>query len=134
MNGIDHARMLLKLARVDHRAMTGMVDREVFPDSIFGFHAQQAVEKGLKAWLAGLGVTFPLTHDINRLLSLLSKQGVEMTELWQWSDLYPFAVELRYTWLESPDPPLERMELIERISVLLRRIEEIVDALAEQAP
>ena len=41
-----------------------MTDTEAFPDEIFGFHAQQAVEKALKSWLASLGVLFPKTHGI----------------------------------------------------------------------
>ncbi|MBF0140761.1 MAG: HEPN domain-containing protein [Magnetococcales bacterium] len=77
MKGIDYARELLRLARADHRAMTGMRDHEVFTDAIFGFHAQQAVEKGLKAWLSALEILFPLTHDISRLLPLLEQQSVE---------------------------------------------------------
>jgi HEPN domain-containing protein len=35
------------------------------------FYCQQAVEKYLKALLLELGVSFPLTHDLERLLGLL---------------------------------------------------------------
>jgi HEPN domain-containing protein len=34
------------------------------------FHAQQAVEKGLKAVLVQRGVAFPYTHDLARLITL----------------------------------------------------------------
>ena len=44
----EHARALLEMARKDARALSGMQDREVFADEIFGFHAQQAVGKALK--------------------------------------------------------------------------------------
>jgi HEPN domain-containing protein len=37
------------------------------PDAIFGFHAQQAAEKLLKALLAQIGVEFELTHDLTNL-------------------------------------------------------------------
>lgn len=46
----DHARDLLNLARADLKAIAGMNDRDIFTDAIFGFHVQQAIEKGLKAW------------------------------------------------------------------------------------
>jgi hypothetical protein len=52
MNDIEHAQDLLKLANADFKALTGMGDPEIFTDAIFGFHTQQAIEKGLKAWLA----------------------------------------------------------------------------------
>jgi len=47
--GREHAHALLEMARKDVRALTGMTDPEVFADEIFGFHAQQAIEKALKA-------------------------------------------------------------------------------------
>ncbi|MEO5327061.1 MAG: HEPN domain-containing protein [Magnetococcus sp. THC-1_WYH] len=122
MNGIDHAQDLLRLARADLRAMTGMRDPDVFTEAIFGFHSQQAVEKGIKAWLAALEVLFPLTHDISRLLLLLEKQGVNMTELWDWVELTPFAVEHRYAWMPDEEAPLDRDDLINRVNGLLNHI------------
>ncbi|MBF0401441.1 MAG: HEPN domain-containing protein [Magnetococcales bacterium] len=124
MKGIDYARELLRLARADHRAMTGMRDQEVFTDAIFGFHAQQAVEKGLKAWLSALEILFPLTHDISRLLPLLEQQGVEMMDLWEWVELTPFAVEHRYAWGDDAEAPLDRINLITRIHGLLEHIDD----------
>jgi HEPN domain-containing protein len=43
-------------------------DRQTYASTIC-FHAQQAVEKYLKALLAHKGVDFPRTHDIDFLLS-----------------------------------------------------------------
>jgi len=45
MNAVDEARRLLDMAKKDFLAMKGMNDSEQFPDEIYGFHAQQAVEK-----------------------------------------------------------------------------------------
>ena len=39
-------------------------------DEVLGFHVQQAAEKSLKAWLALLGETYPLTHNLDTLLDL----------------------------------------------------------------
>ena len=52
-------------------ALNGMQDKKVFGDEIFGFHAQQVIEKSLKAWLCALGQTYPYTHNLNRLLVIL---------------------------------------------------------------
>jgi len=43
------------------------------PTDAVCFHAQQCVEKYLKAFLVCTGVDFPKTHDIERLVGLLPK-------------------------------------------------------------
>jgi HEPN domain-containing protein len=45
------------MATKDLRALQGMLDNKTFADEVFGFHAQQIVEKSLKAWLSLRGVT-----------------------------------------------------------------------------
>ncbi len=54
MENREEARRLLDVARKDLNALPGMMDVETFADEIFGFHAQQATEKALKAWLTFL--------------------------------------------------------------------------------
>jgi hypothetical protein len=46
MSDREHAKEILEAARRDLRALHGMNDPQVFSDEIFGFHAQQAAEKG----------------------------------------------------------------------------------------
>ncbi|MBW7864544.1 MAG: HEPN domain-containing protein [Candidatus Hydrogenedentes bacterium] len=41
-----------------------------------GFHAQQSVEKALKAVLMGRGIRYPFTHDIAALVKILSSTGL----------------------------------------------------------
>ena len=72
MRDLEQARVLLAAAERDSTALHGMSDPAVFADEIFGFHAQQAIEKLLKAWLASLGETYPLSHDLASLLDMLS--------------------------------------------------------------
>jgi HEPN domain-containing protein len=55
MSDLDHARLLLTMAEKDLRAIRGMVDPMIFADEIIGFHAQQAIEKALKALITFLG-------------------------------------------------------------------------------
>ena len=75
MQDLEHARMMLTLARKDLKAMRGMTDVEDFDVEIFGFHAQQAVEKILKAWLSLAGVEYPRTHNLMQLFTLIEECG-----------------------------------------------------------
>ncbi len=64
---------------------------------IVGFHCQQAAEKYLKALLTRYQIEFPKTHDIKRLLSLVSGASgpvAESLSAARW--LTPFGVEIRY--------------------------------------
>jgi len=78
----DEARQMLAAAYKDWRALAGMADPDVFADEVFGFHAQQAVEKALKAWLALLGVEYPrtTTKSWNPLQMIEARPG-GMTEV-----------------------------------------------------
>lgn len=64
MSDTRQARELAKAAERDISALHGMGNAAVFSDEIFGFHAQQAVEKLFKAWLALLGDSYPRIHDL----------------------------------------------------------------------
>ena len=77
MRDLRQAGAVLGMAHKDFKALKGMMNREVFDEEIFGFHAQQTIEKSLKAWLALLGKEYPLTHDISALLDLLRDSGEE---------------------------------------------------------
>src|SRR5262245_25332175 len=44
------------------------------------FHAQQTVEKSLKAVLVQRGVAFPYTHDLARLITLVQSAGLPWPE------------------------------------------------------
>lgn len=43
------SQAFIRVAQRDMMALTGMQDKEMFADEIFGFHAQQVIEKSLKA-------------------------------------------------------------------------------------
>ncbi len=64
---------------------------------MLGFHAQQAVEKMLKAVLARAGVAFRRTHDLAELLDVLHDAGLpDPPHAERLDELNPFAVEARY--------------------------------------
>jgi hypothetical protein len=62
--GHDLAQQLLRKTADDEEAARAMLPLESVADTIVSFHAQQAVEKSLKAVLAAREVEFPFTHDI----------------------------------------------------------------------
>lgn len=102
----QHAHLLLKKGLADEAAVRVLVTAEV-DDSIIGFHAQQAVEKSLKAVLAARGAAYPWTHDIRHLMELLEASGAPLPdELSDARRLTPWAAEFRYG--ETIDDALDR--------------------------
>ncbi len=71
----DLARQLLQRAADDEAAANAMLNVGSVTDAIVGFHAQQGVEKSMKAVLAANGVEFPFTHDIDDLVALCTNAG-----------------------------------------------------------
>lgn len=61
------------------------------------FHAQQAVEKSLKAVMVAKGVRFPYTHSISRLITVLREAGVAWPERFdEAASFTDYAVQQRY--------------------------------------
>ena len=120
----DHAENLLVMARKDFDALRGMADNPIFADEIFGFHAQQAIEKAFKAWLAQNGIEYPLTHDLSRLLLLLEESGEDVTAYWPLVEFNMFAVQARYeSGLMALEEPLDRASIISSIERLLFKVQ-----------
>ncbi len=93
----DVAGQLLDLAREDLAAAKALNEAESVSASKSGFNAQQAVEKALKAVLAGRGEDFPFTHDIALLIELCEDQGFQLPDDLREADrLTPYAAALRY--------------------------------------
>jgi hypothetical protein len=120
MSALEHARGLLVMARKDFDALRGMVDNPLFAEEIFGFHAQQAIEKSLKAWLTARSLTFPMTHDLSRLLDLLEENGVDVSPFWPLVQYSVFAVQARYeVGLMETESHLDRVAVISEVQQLL---------------
>ena len=79
-------------------------------DTILGFHAQQAVEKFLKAVLSKRGIAYPYTHNLAHLLDLLRANGIDVPdELSTVRGLSPYGAERRYADMPpEPEGPLDR--------------------------
>lgn len=66
------AREWMLRAEEDLRAAAHLLKlRDPCPTATVGFHAQQCVEKYLKALLVMKGIQFPKTHDLEQLVGLL---------------------------------------------------------------
>lgn len=94
---IEEALRSLRVAARDIRAFHVLKDAPEIDLASVCFHAQQAIEKSLKAVLLLSQVEFRRTHDLVELAQLLRQHGVEAPVASdQLSRLSPFAVALRY--------------------------------------
>ena len=97
MAAIEFAEQLLAAAQRDHLVWCKLVHDLEVHDAMLGFHAQQAVEKWLKAVLAKAGVAFRRTHDLAELMDLMQDAGlVSPPDADRLDELNPFAVDARY--------------------------------------
>lgn len=80
------------LAVIDRLVQT---DPQAYASTVC-FHAQQAVEKYLKALLACKGVDFPRTHDVDFLLAECRKVSPGQFDQIDLKSLTDFGVSIRY--------------------------------------
>lgn len=115
----SQAYILAEKAAGDDWSARELAARAAAPAWVIGFHAQQAVEKYLKAVLAYRDITFPRSHDIEELVGLLRRKGVPLPpHADELPALTPFGVAFRYDDQGIADPS-ERLELIAAIAIWL---------------
>ncbi len=94
---IEEAWRGLRLADRDIKVFDILMEEPEAHLSIVLFHAQQAVEKSLKAVLFSRQIEFRRTHDLTELAELLRQEGVETPVADDSLErLNPFAVTFRY--------------------------------------
>lgn len=121
---LDHARMLFSKAQDDWAALKILLENTQVSDEIIGFHAQQIVEKSLKAVLTVKSVPFRRTHDISELIDLLNDKGISVPVPMEKSvELTPFAVEYRYDFLPPENKNTGRIARSEIRSLVLAALE-----------
>ena len=119
MQDLKNAVKMHRMAEKDFKALINMTDETLFDIEIFGFHAQQTVEKLLKAWLSAIGIKYERTHDLQVLVLLLKDNRQQLPdELVDLENLTDFAVNFRYDVFEIVDAPIERQEIIDKIQKL----------------
>ena len=127
MPDLDHARLILTAARKDLKAQEGMTDGVTFEHEIFGFHAQQVVEKTLKAWLSICGVAYPRIHDLEELIGFLTEDGELVPDKFRTlTDLTDFAVQFRYEAFDETSGELNRSEIIAQLSELVNQVQSLL--------
>jgi HEPN domain. len=105
LEGPELAALLARKAREDAVAVREFAGNPEIADGIVGFHAQQAIEKWLKAVMALRNLREARIHDIGRLLQLLDKDGAELPSVAdQLDELTIYAVPLRYDELLDAEP------------------------------
>ena len=116
MSPAEDAALLLNIVRRHLRTLQlGLTDD--YPNEDWGFKAQQAVEKILKAWMVLAEQRPPRSHDLGELAL---QAGVELSQPLQ--DLQVFAVEARYE--EGPFKlPASKDQLLALIGNLLEACE-----------
>jgi HEPN domain-containing protein len=99
------AEVLARKARDDANAVRLLVSNMEISDEIIGFHAQQAVEKWLKAVLGSRGIRFEYTHDLRRLIAEVTRAVGEFPfDNAQVVALTEHAVPLRYDEILDTEP------------------------------
>lgn len=97
MRSREFAEVLLRKAAQDEFVMHKLISDPEAPGEAIGFHAQQAVEKMLKAVLALHAIRFGKVHELAHLLDLLRKNNLAFPKNFEEFDrLTPFAATLRY--------------------------------------
>ncbi|MEW5945081.1 MAG: HEPN domain-containing protein [bacterium] len=96
-------------------AISALEGKEAPPTDTICFHAQQCVEKYLKAYLVHNSIHFPYIHKLKELALLCATVDkvfeILSTEI---ETLTPYAVEIRYPDDDLSDPPVETaMEAVE---------------------
>lgn len=91
---IEKAEDDLKAAQLILKAGEGLTGTTAF-------HAQQCVEKYLKAYLTLRNLAFPKTHDLEKLISLLPAHARPIVSVAEQARLTEYAVAPRYPgWAE----------------------------------
>ncbi len=110
---LEHAQLMLAKAREDQQILDVLVREADAPLWGVGFHAQQAVEKALKAVLGSRSIQYSRTHDLTVLLEQLRDAGLELPDAALLPELNPFGVEHRYPGDASAELPagLDRANL-----------------------
>ena len=124
---IEEALLSLRLADRDIKAFEVLIKDPEVHLTIACFHAQQAVEKSLKAVLFAHEIEFGRTHDLIQLTVLLRGRGISVPI----SDaglrqLNPFAVTFRYDEMENETIPKE--DVANMVTIIRNWAEKVIES------
>lgn len=114
----EQAQALIDAAQRDRLTFEILLRDPDSPLETTLFHAQQALEKGLKAMLVEAGIMFPRTHDLLELSDIAAVNNIVVPVSRDLlARLAPYAVEFRYLGVIAPE--VGRQEAKEAIELLL---------------
>ncbi|MFZ4667582.1 MAG: HEPN domain-containing protein [Prochlorotrichaceae cyanobacterium] len=115
---MKYAQSDLDLARIN-------APNTVLPETLC-FHAQQAVEKALKALLQYYSIPIPRTHSIAFLLDLLQSKIAIPLSIQDSVILTDYAVETRYPGIYEPITDTEYQEAIHLAETIVSWVDGII--------
>ena len=122
----DHPLEWIRLAKDD--LDTARLGTDLVSPEILCFHAQQAVEKSLKAVLVDRSTDFPYTHDIEELLTTLEESGVPCPVASPEANrLTRYAVLTRYPSLPEPVTIAEYLSSLQLAENIVQWAEDQID-------
>ena len=125
---LDNARELMRMCQRQLRGINNMHDETLFPEELFGFHAQRGAELAFKAWITLLGQRYERTHNVTDLLAILASNGVgEAQPFAHLATLTPYAV--KYVYEEIENPTMDRQFVASEVNALA----DLVESLLHQA-
>ena len=114
-NDLKNAAHTLKLGRV-------------CPTDTVCFHAQQCVEKYVKAFLVAIGAEFPRTHDLEMLVTLMPQNARPTLTLAEQRTLTDYATALRYPGPYEPVTLSEAKEAVKLARRVRREVRKLLEA------
>lgn len=126
MNARSEASVMLAMAGKDIDLLRHIVSADQIADEIFGFHAQQAVEKSLKAWIYVAGGTVDRIHDLRRLLIVLQDLGLDIERYRELIPLNSYAVQFRYEAIEDEDVPIDRADTLRKVAAIYAHVQSLL--------
>ena len=125
---LDNARELMRMCERQLRGINNMHDENLFPEELFGFHAQRGAELAFKAWITLLGQRYERTHSVADLLNILESNGVvDAQPFAHLATLTPYAV--KYVYEEIENPTMDRHFVASEVNALA----DLVASLLHQA-
>lgn len=119
---VEVARLMLEKATGDLTALRTLAVDQNQADHVVGFHAQQAIEKSIKAVLASREIEIPMTHDLGYLVTLVEALPPEVAES-RW--LTPWAGGWRY---DAEGSPIDREKAVHAAERAVSWSTEVVQA------
>jgi HEPN domain-containing protein len=125
------AALLARKATEDAVALREFAANTEIADTVLGFHAQQAIEKWLKAVLARQAADFEYTHDLRHLIALVENAGVNFPfDTPAVVRLTEYAVPLRYDELLDA-VPLDREVAVKLVAEVGGWANNLLDTISE---